>query len=97
MLFTKFLLGMAFAAMVTTGAANLNRKNETKVVEEPVVQETSARRSPAPLRSFNSVELQMNWTDDQGGVHPLVGAKAYIYDIYGVEGPAYYLDSNGYA
>ena len=97
MLFTKFLLGMAFAAMVTTGAANLNRKNETKVVEEPVAQETSARRSPAPLRSFNSVELQMNWTDDQGGVHPLVGAKAYIYDIYGVEGPAYYLDSNGYA
>jgi hypothetical protein len=96
MLFTKFLLGMAFAAMLTTGVANSKVQKNEKVVEEFVTQETTARRQTRAARNLCVVEVQFHWTDDEGGVHPLVGAKVNVFDIYDVYGPSYYTDANGY-
>ena len=96
MLFTKFLLGMAFAAMLTTGVANSKLQKNEKVAEEVVLQETTARRQTGAARNLCVVEVQFHWTDDEGGVHPLVGAKVNVFDIYDVYGPSYYTDANGY-
>lgn len=96
MLFTKFLLGMAFAAMLTTGLANTKtNKTVIRFDEQPVAEENHApiKRSVYYNRA---VECHLTWQDDQGGIHPLVGAEVTI--VYQGNGAStVYTDETGTA
>ncbi len=95
MLFTKFLLGMAFAAMLTTGAINAKTQKKEKVAEDVVVPEVTARRQTRNLGPQRMVSADLRWTDEQGIAHPLVGAKVNLHDP-DVFSPNYYTDSTGH-
>ena len=95
MLFTKFLLGMAFAAMLTTGVANTKTQNSAKAVDEIVEAKVTAKRQTRSSGPQRLVSADLRWTDEQGIAHPLVGAKVNLHDP-DVFSPNYYTDSTGH-
>ena len=95
MLFTKFLLGMAFAAMLTTGVANTKTQNSAKAVHEIVEAKAATKRQTRSSGPQRLVSADLRWTDEQGIAHPLVGAKVNLHDP-DVFSPNYYTDSTGH-
>ena len=95
MLFTKFLLGMAFAAMLTTGVANTKTQNSAKAVDEIVEAKAATKRQTRSSGPQRLVSADLRWTDEQGIAHPLVGAKVNLHDP-DVFSPNYYTDSTGH-
>ena len=99
MLFTKFLMCMAFSAMATSGLIAAQNKTAAKtsddLFENVQVEHETKRQTRAMASTQRSVSAYLRWTDEEGNTHPLVGAKVNLHDDE-LFGSNYYTDSNGH-